>query len=99
MNLDEIKDRNKSIAVLKGIDFDSIPITISDTAGLINDLIELDSSHRNNEWLFTIEEAEAQLKSFLNEQFYPDKDIQILKVSARKGLSEISRLKKKLMFG
>jgi hypothetical protein len=98
MNLEEIKDKNRNIAILKGIDFNEVGEIVTETTGLIDNLLELNSKYRNNEWFPTIEENEAQLKVFLEEQFYPDKDIQVLKNKARKGLFEIANLKKKLIF-
>lgn len=95
MKLDEITDRNRSQAILRGIPL-NIDNSFDDAKELLNIMIRLKSTYRNNMLMPSVISYENDLRRFIDEQFEDDVDIDELKVKAAKILIEIDNLKQQL---
>lgn len=95
MKLDEITDQNRSWAILRGIPL-NIDNSFDDAKELLNIMIRLKSTYRNNMLMPSVISYENDLRRFIDEQFEDDVDIDELKVKAAKMLIEIDNLKQQL---
>jgi len=95
MRLFEIDDQDRTWAKINGIDLD-IDEQYQRTVNILDMLIKLKSPHLTQNWLYTIEQVESNLRTIINTNFANDITTQDIKDNAKIALANIQTLKNKL---